>query len=92
MALRSFLEIAKDSDFPIQNLPFGVFQPKQDTPRVGVAIGDLVFDLSALEELGHFQSPEFRGRKAARSAPAYRPARRRYGPQWQGTHPPPVRN
>src|SRR5947207_1098667 len=63
MALRSFLEIAKDSDFPIQNLPFGVFQPKQDTPRVGVAIGDLVFDLSALEELGHFQSPEFRGRK-----------------------------
>src|SRR5438270_3237126 len=63
MALRSFLEIAKDSHFPIQNLPFGVFQPKQDTPRVGVAIGDLVFDLSALEELGHFQSPEFRGRK-----------------------------
>src|SRR6266702_2278844 len=63
MALRSFLEIAKDSDFPIQNLPFGVFQPKQDTPRVGVAIGDLVLDLSALEELGHFQSPEFQGRK-----------------------------
>src|SRR6266404_2703895 len=63
MALRSFLEIAKDSDFPIQNLPFGVFQPKQDTPRVGVAIGDLVFDLSAMAELGHFQSPEFRGRK-----------------------------
>src|SRR5438445_5371558 len=63
MALRSFLEIAKDSDFPIQNLPFGVFQPKQDRPRVGVAIGDLVFDLSALEELGHFQSPEFQGRK-----------------------------
>src|SRR3989442_2010259 len=63
MALRSFLEIAKDSDFPIQNLPFGVFQTKQDRPRVGVAIGDLVFDLSALEELGHFQSPEFQGRK-----------------------------
>jgi fumarylacetoacetase len=63
MALRSFLEIAKDSDFPIQNLPFGVFQPKQDKPRVGVAIGDLVFDLSVLEELGHFQSPEFQGRK-----------------------------
>jgi fumarylacetoacetase len=63
MALRSFLEIAKDSDFPIQNLPFGVFQPKQDKPRVGVAIGDLVCDLSALEELGHFQSPEFQDRK-----------------------------
>src|SRR5438132_6316460 len=63
MALRSFLEIAKGSDFPIQNLPFGVFQPKQDKPRVGVAIGDRVVDLSALEELGHFQSPEFQGRK-----------------------------
>src|SRR5438067_928645 len=63
MALRSFLEIAKDSDFPIQNLPFGVFQPKQDRPLVGVAIGDLVVDLSALEELGHFQSPEFQGLK-----------------------------
>src|SRR4029077_3968242 len=63
MPLRSFLEIAKDSDFPIQNLPFGVFQPKQDRPRVGVAIGDLIVDLSVLEELGHFQSPEFQGRK-----------------------------
>src|SRR5882762_9761936 len=85
MALKSFLEIAKDSDFPIRNLPFGVFQPKQDTPRVGVAIGDLVFDLSALEELGHFQSPEFRGRKVfaerslysciARGRPAWRNTR-----------------
>ena len=63
MALRSFVEVSPDSDFPIQNLPFGVFQPKQDKPRVGVAIGDRVVDLSELEELGHFQSPEFQGRK-----------------------------
>jgi len=63
MALRSFVEVLPDSDFPIQNLPFGVFQPKEDKPRVGVAIGDRVVDLSALEELGHFQSPEFQGRK-----------------------------
>ena len=63
MTLRSFVEVSPDSDFPIQNLPFGVFQPKQDKPRVGVAIGDRVVDLSALEELGHFQSPEFQGRK-----------------------------
>ncbi|PYL59297.1 MAG: fumarylacetoacetase, partial [Verrucomicrobia bacterium] len=47
MALRSFVEVSPDSDFPIQNLPFGVFQPKQDKPRVGVAIGDRVVDLSA---------------------------------------------
>jgi fumarylacetoacetase len=63
MPLRSFVEIASDSHFPLENLPFGVFQPKQDKPRVGVALGDLIVDLSALEELGHFQSPEFRGQK-----------------------------
>src|SRR5437667_1343591 len=63
LPLRSFIEVPCDSHFPIQNLPFGVFQPKQDNPRVGVAIGDLIVDLSVLEELGHFRSPEFQGRK-----------------------------
>jgi fumarylacetoacetase len=63
MPLRSFVEIASDSHFPLENLPFGVFQPKQDKPRIGVALGDLIVDLSALEELGHFQSPEFRAQK-----------------------------
>jgi fumarylacetoacetase len=63
MALRSFIDVAPDSHFPLENLPFGVFQPKQDRPRVGVAIGDSIADLSTLEELGHFKSPEFRGRK-----------------------------
>ena len=57
--LRSFLDVPRDSHFPIQNLPFGVFQPKQGKPRIGVAIGDLIIDLSVLEELGHFRSPEF---------------------------------
>jgi fumarylacetoacetase len=63
MPLRSFIEIAKGSHFPIQNLPFGVFQPQQAKPRVGVAIGDLIVDLSVLEELGHFRSSEFRDRQ-----------------------------
>src|SRR5437667_11528465 len=62
LPLRSFIEVPCDSHFPIQNLPFGVFQPKQDNPRVGVAIGDLIVDLSVLEELGHFRSPEFHDR------------------------------
>src|SRR5437773_285505 len=62
MPLKSFIEVAADSHFPIQNLPFGVFQPKQGKPRVGVAIGDLIVDLSVLEELGHFRSPEFHDR------------------------------
>jgi fumarylacetoacetase len=49
-ARRSFVETANapDSDFPIQNLPFGVFRPPPGaSPRVGVAIGDQVLDVAA---------------------------------------------
>ena len=63
MPLKSFIEVSPDSHFPLENLPFGVFQPRQGKPRVGVAIGDLILDLSALEELGHFRSPEFQNQK-----------------------------
>src|SRR5258707_3912224 len=63
MPLKSFIEVLPDSHFPLENLPFGVFQPRQGKPRVGVAIGDLILDLSALEELGHFRSPEFQNQK-----------------------------
>jgi fumarylacetoacetase len=61
--LKSFIEVAPDSHFPIQNLPFGVFKPAQGDVRVGVAIGEFVLDLSVLEELGHFQMPEFQDRR-----------------------------
>ena len=40
------------SDFPIQNLPFGVFSPLAGAPRGGVAIGDQVLDLRALHGAG----------------------------------------
>ena len=63
MPLKSFIEVPPDSHFSIQNLPFGVFQPREGKPRVGVAIGDLIVDLSILEELGHFQSAEFQDRR-----------------------------
>ncbi|SHJ73402.1 fumarylacetoacetate hydrolase [Roseomonas rosea] len=43
---------APDSDFPIQNLPLGVFSRGGDTPRGGVAIGDQVLDLRAALEAG----------------------------------------
>ena len=59
MPLKSFIEVSPNSDFPLENLPFGVFQPKRGKPRVGVAIGDMIVDLYELEELGHFRSPEF---------------------------------
>jgi len=60
--LNSFIEVAPDSHFPIQNLPFGVFKPARANARVGVAIGEFVLDLAALEELGHFRGPEFQER------------------------------
>jgi fumarylacetoacetase len=44
--LRSFIPVDPASDFPIQNLPYGVFSAKDGlAPRVGVAIGDYVLDL-----------------------------------------------
>src|SRR3954452_19956821 len=57
--LRSFIDVPPDSHFPIQNLPFGVFKPAQGAARVAVAIGDLVLDLSVLEEQGKFASAGF---------------------------------
>ncbi len=40
------------AEFPVQNLPFGVFSPPGGAPRGGVAIGDSILDLSAVLELG----------------------------------------
>ena len=59
MPLKSFIDVAAESDFPLENLPFGVFKPAHAAARVGVALGDLVVDLSVLEEAGHFKGPEF---------------------------------
>ena len=51
--LKSFIEVAPDSDFPIQNLPFGVFsESAEGERRVGVALGEWVVDLAALEAHG----------------------------------------
>jgi fumarylacetoacetase len=45
---------AADSDFPIQNLPYGRFKITGDTTwRIGVAIGDQVLDLQAAGLIGH---------------------------------------
>lgn len=56
--LRSWVESANlpGSDFPIQNLPFGVFrEPGSDRFRGGVAIGDAILDMSAACESGAFE-------------------------------------
>ena len=39
-------------DFPIQNLPLGVFGPLAGAPRGGIAIGDMILDLRAVHEAG----------------------------------------
>ncbi|WP_417764803.1 fumarylacetoacetase [Shewanella chilikensis] len=42
-------------DFPLQNLPLGIFSIEGDTPRGGVAIGDQVFDIRSAQTLGLFE-------------------------------------
>src|SRR5436190_17820592 len=51
-ALRSFVPVAAESHFPIQNLPLGVFSRTGGTRRIGTAIGDFVLDLQILEDAG----------------------------------------
>lgn len=51
--LRSWVETAPDSPFPIQNLPYGVFTDQGGT-RCGVAIGDRILDLARAESVGLF--------------------------------------
>jgi len=61
-ARKSFVESANDgrTDFPIQNLPFGVFRAagSHEAPRVGVAIGDMILDLSHGSGLFHDEAGE----------------------------------
>ncbi len=66
---RSWVASANDhADFPIQNLPFGVFTPPAGAARGGVAIGDEIFDLAAALELGLFDGPAATAAQAAAGA------------------------
>jgi fumarylacetoacetase len=40
------------ADFPIQNLPYGMFSPEESERRAGVAIGDRILDLKATAAMG----------------------------------------
>jgi fumarylacetoacetase len=58
-ALRSWVESANvlGTDFPIQNLPFGVFRHDfEERPRIGIAIGDQVLDCLAATRAGCFDA------------------------------------
>ncbi|MEQ8442747.1 MAG: fumarylacetoacetase [Alphaproteobacteria bacterium] len=52
--IRSWVESANDpnGEFPLNNLPYGVFSTDGKVPRCGVAIGDHVIDLHGLEAAG----------------------------------------
>jgi fumarylacetoacetase len=58
-----WVDVPEGSPFPATNLPYGVFSPGGETPRVGVALGDSVLDLAPLAAAegldgGHvFESP-----------------------------------
>ena len=57
-ALRSWVQTAnvRGADFPIQNLPFGIFRRAgtREAPRVGVAIGAAILDMAACLAAGLF--------------------------------------
>jgi fumarylacetoacetase len=52
---KSWLKVKENSDFPIQNIPFGVFITKDDIITIGSRIGDYAIDLGALHQLGYFK-------------------------------------
>ncbi len=53
----SWVPVPVGSDFPLQNLPFGIFATDGSAPRVGVAIGDHVLDLDAVTRAGLLDGP-----------------------------------
>jgi fumarylacetoacetase len=58
-ALRSWISVPEGSDFPIQNLPFGVVKSNGSVPCVATRIGDTVIDIAQLFEMGHLHVDGF---------------------------------
>lgn len=52
---KTWLDTPKNTDFPIQNIPFGVFLTRDDVITIGTRIGDYAVDLGALHQLGYFE-------------------------------------
>jgi len=53
-SIKSWIEVGGESDFPIQNIPFGIFETPGGAARVGTRLGDFVIDLNALWNHGFF--------------------------------------
>jgi fumarylacetoacetase len=69
-ARTSWVEAANDpaSDFPIQNLPFGVFSAAGHDARCGVAIGDQILDIRACADLGFFEGEAAKAAEATKAS------------------------
>ena len=57
--LKSWVNYTDETEFPIQNLPFGIFKTKTLNERVGIRIGDFVLDLKSLHVLGYLDNLPF---------------------------------
>lgn len=58
-SLKSWVEVKENSDFPIQNLPFGVISINGGQPRVASRIGEFAIDLKSLYVLGYLENLPF---------------------------------
>lgn len=59
-SLKSWVEVPANSDFPIQNLPFGIISIQGGKPRVASRIGDFAIDIKSLFVLGYLENLPFR--------------------------------
>lgn len=55
---KPWINVPENSDFPIQNIPFGVFITKEDVITIGTRIGNCAIDMGALQQLGYFEGIE----------------------------------
>lgn len=59
ITMASWISIDEESDFSLQNLPYGIFSTSSVDQRIGVAIGDFVLDLKVLANAGIFSNLDF---------------------------------
>lgn len=55
-SLTSWVEVESNSDFPIQNLPFGIYSIGNGEKQVGVALGNYIIDMAELANLGYLDA------------------------------------
>ena len=52
---KSWIKYDSNSDFPIQNIPFGVFKTNKNEFHIASRIGDTIISLKNLEKYGFFE-------------------------------------